>query len=272
MMASTASRYVELAKQLHPRLQRFLAKYPPNQILPKTTRENTIKDGATPNPFLPHKHPATGKWQEPEFSLRRQAELVKLAREAGIEELLPFTHKGTEERIRKRVEEGLQVKGTGVGQKVKGHLHERMLAAKYAPPSPHPPPPVPPRLARARPVDADDACLQDEQEERRHVGHAETGQRVAEGKSHPQVAREPLWHTDAARRRGPRGGGSGRDKGHRYFCSGGTISTPARRPCNSMYELLRNQEHQNTNNHHNPPPLALVSSRPQTRGSLRAME
>ncbi|KAK7970773.1 54S ribosomal protein L25 [Apiospora saccharicola] len=126
-----ASRYVELAKQMHPRLQRFFAKYPPTQILPRTMAENTIKDGAAANPFLPHKHPATGRWQDPEFSLRRQAELVKLARTEGLEELLPFTHKGTEERIRKRVEEGLQVKGTGVGQKVKGHLHERMLFTKY---------------------------------------------------------------------------------------------------------------------------------------------
>ncbi|KAH8162371.1 hypothetical protein CIB48_g5877 [Xylaria polymorpha] len=128
---ATNMRFVELAKQMHPRLQRFFAKYPPNQILPTSTRTNTIKDGATPNPFLPHKHPVTGKWHDPEFSLRRQAELVKLAREEGVEELLPFTSKGTEERIRHRVEYGLQVRGTGVGQKVKGHRHERMLATKY---------------------------------------------------------------------------------------------------------------------------------------------
>ncbi|RYC56043.1 hypothetical protein CHU98_g10173, partial [Xylaria longipes] len=51
-------------------------------------------------------------------------------REEGVEELLPFTSKGTEERIRHRVEHGLRVRGTGVGQKVKGHLHERMLATK----------------------------------------------------------------------------------------------------------------------------------------------
>ncbi|KAI1859746.1 hypothetical protein JX265_010195 [Neoarthrinium moseri] len=131
-MAAVANRYVELAKAIHPRLQRFLAKYPPTQILPVNTRANSLQaqEGAVPNPFLPHKHPVTGKWQEPEFSLRRQAELVKLAREAGVEELLPFTNKGTEERIRKRVEEGLRVKGTGVGQKVKGHHHERMLAPR----------------------------------------------------------------------------------------------------------------------------------------------
>ncbi|KAI0196849.1 hypothetical protein F4808DRAFT_301499 [Astrocystis sublimbata] len=124
--------YVELGKQLHRRLQRFLAKYPPTQILPANTRTNTaqVEQGLTPNPFLPFKHPITGKWHDPEVSLRRQAELVKLAREEGVEELLPFTHKGTEERVRVRVEQGLRVRGTGVGQKVKGHLHERMLATK----------------------------------------------------------------------------------------------------------------------------------------------
>ncbi|KAL7629249.1 hypothetical protein AAE478_000769 [Parahypoxylon ruwenzoriense] len=149
---ATNTRYVELAKQLHPRLQRFFAKYPPTQILPASTRTNTIKDGATPNPFLPHKHPVTGKWHNPEFSLRRQAELVKLAREQGVEELLPFTSKGTEERIRTRVEEGLRVRGTGVDQSVKGHLHERMLATKYV----------------------------DGEEKNCHAGHAETRQAVAE--------------------------------------------------------------------------------------------
>ncbi|KAI1345244.1 hypothetical protein F5Y15DRAFT_365346 [Xylariaceae sp. FL0016] len=132
MASAVNTRFVELAKQLHPRLQRFLAKYPPTQILPANTRANTTAraDGATPNPFLPHKHPVTGRWQDPEFSLRRQAELVKLAREEGVEELLPFSAKGTEERIRHRVEHGLRVRGTGIGQRVKGHLHERMLAAK----------------------------------------------------------------------------------------------------------------------------------------------
>ncbi|KAI0898423.1 hypothetical protein F4806DRAFT_458329 [Annulohypoxylon nitens] len=129
-MAAVNTKFVELAKTLHPRLTRFFAKYPPNQILPSSTRTNTIANGATPNPFLPHKHPVTGKWHDPEFSLRRQAELVKLAREQGVEELLPFTSKGTEERIRHRVEHGLRVRGTGVGQSVKGHKYERMLTAK----------------------------------------------------------------------------------------------------------------------------------------------
>lgn len=51
--------------------------------------------------------------------------LVKLARAHGLEELLPPTVKGTEFRIQKRAEHGLRVKGTGVGQRVKGKGWER---------------------------------------------------------------------------------------------------------------------------------------------------
>jgi hypothetical protein len=43
---------------------------------------------------------------------------------------LPFTVKGTEERIRKRVENGLRVKGTGIGQRVKGKESERTMKAR----------------------------------------------------------------------------------------------------------------------------------------------
>ncbi|GKT83217.1 hypothetical protein Ct61P_01067 [Colletotrichum tofieldiae] len=81
----------------------------------------------TSNPFSPQKHAVTGKWHDPVYSLRRQAEIVKLARQHGVEELLPPTVKGTEYRIAHRVEHGLRVKGTGVGQKVKGKIHERMV-------------------------------------------------------------------------------------------------------------------------------------------------
>lgn len=42
-----------------------------------------------------------------------------------MEDLLPYTVKGTEERLIRRQEQGLRVKGTGVGQKVKGKLWER---------------------------------------------------------------------------------------------------------------------------------------------------
>ena len=57
---------------------------------------------------------------------------MKLARQHGVEELLPSTLKGTQERIRRRVENGLRVKGTGVGQRVKGKEAERTMRARYA--------------------------------------------------------------------------------------------------------------------------------------------
>lgn len=53
-----------------------------------------------------------------------------MARANGVEELLPYTTKGTEERIQRRVEHGLRVKGTGVGQKVKGKLWERTMKGR----------------------------------------------------------------------------------------------------------------------------------------------
>lgn len=90
------------------------------------------QDGLTvPSPFRAQKNPVTGKWHDPVFSLRRQAELVKLARQHGVEELLPYTVKGTEEKLRRRAENGLRVKGTGVGQRVKGKESERTLKGRY---------------------------------------------------------------------------------------------------------------------------------------------
>ena len=133
-MAAAATKNVQLALALPTRLRTFLARYPPASILPAGTTPETHKTAyqeETPNPFMPLKHPVTGRWHDPKYSLRRQAELVKLAREHGVEELLPFTNKGTETRLSKRVELGLRVRGTGVGQKVKGHKHERQLAVKY---------------------------------------------------------------------------------------------------------------------------------------------
>jgi len=142
-MSMRADHYVKLAKALPPRLSKFFARYPPPAILPRPAGEPlpTLPPTATPkekdailpypNPFKCHKNPATGKWHDPVFSLRRQADLVKLARNHGVEELLPHTVKGTEERLRRRVENGLRVKGTGVGQKVKGKASERTMKGRY---------------------------------------------------------------------------------------------------------------------------------------------
>jgi hypothetical protein len=137
---ATIQHHVALARSLPPRLLKFFARYPPPAIIPaaSTTSDNPNSATPTPNaseaapsPFKPHKFAITGKWHDPKFSLRRQAELVKLARQYGVEELLPHTVKGTAEKLRRREQNGLRVKGTGVGQRVKGKEWERTLKGRY---------------------------------------------------------------------------------------------------------------------------------------------
>jgi large subunit ribosomal protein L25 len=156
-----AKQYIDLARGLHPRLQKFFAQYPPKAILPPsafstttsplpsttsssippTSPEASTESLDTPlgdietlgfvNPFRSQKHAVTGNWHDPIFSLRRQADLAKLARKYGVEQLLPPTIKSSDERLRRRVENGLRVKGTGIGQKVKGKASERTLKGRY---------------------------------------------------------------------------------------------------------------------------------------------
>ena len=83
-----------------------------------------------PNPFLPKKIFSTGKWMGPRYGLRIQADLVKLAKKYNVEALLPPGPKSTEYKEAKRTERGLRIKGTGIGQKVKGHKWERTMEAK----------------------------------------------------------------------------------------------------------------------------------------------
>lgn len=125
--AATAAQYISLAKTLPAKLQRFLARYPPPQFAAPQTGYQTD----TTNPFFPHRHEASGNLHDPVFSARRQADLVKLARDHGVEELLPHGRKRTEVRLAYKVRLGWRGKGTGIGQKVKGHKHERQLEPKY---------------------------------------------------------------------------------------------------------------------------------------------
>ncbi|KAI9037009.1 mitochondrial 54S ribosomal protein mL59 [Aspergillus affinis] len=87
-------------------------------------------DPEHPNPFLPHKNFRTGKWISPRYGLRTQADLVKLAVKYNVEALLPPGRKSTEFKETRRAERGLQIKGTGIGQKVKGHKWERTMEAR----------------------------------------------------------------------------------------------------------------------------------------------
>lgn len=146
-MAATAEAYVKLAQSLPPQLLRFFTRYQPRvinhstSIAPSTNTDsdtnskdrqaaivqNILAPSDRPNPFRSQKNLETGRWHEPIYSLRRQADLVKMARANGVEELLPPTIKGTEARFQKRAKHGLRVKGTGVGQKIKGKLWERTM-------------------------------------------------------------------------------------------------------------------------------------------------
>ena len=79
------------------------------------------------NPFLPWKNPESGRWRGATVGLRTQADLVKIAKKHGVEALLPPGPKSTEFKEQRILEKGLRVKGTGEGQKVKGHKWERMM-------------------------------------------------------------------------------------------------------------------------------------------------
>lgn len=115
---ASAAEFVSLAKSLPPRLTRFFARYPPG-----------THDHVRVNPFKPTVHLVTHKWHNPVYSLRRQAELCKLARQYGVEELLPPSRKSSaakEEIHQKRLEKGLGV----ALEKVKGHKWERTLKSR----------------------------------------------------------------------------------------------------------------------------------------------
>lgn len=138
-MAAPGERYIKLAQSLPPQLLRFfqrnqahIADYFANAAKKVTpTSAGTFAESSKhPNPFRSQKNLETGRWHDPIYSLRRQADLVKLARANGVEELLPPTVKGTEARIQKRAANGLRVKGTGYGQKVKGKLWERTMKGR----------------------------------------------------------------------------------------------------------------------------------------------
>jgi large subunit ribosomal protein L25 len=159
---------IELAKTLPPRLLRFFQRYPPPALFPSitssiaaTTPETPTAAASTidatapiaeistpdslpgtetttppasdlpfPNPFLPTKNFTTGRWHGPVYGLRKQADLVKLASEHGVVDLLPWTIKKPGEKEARRIERGLLVKGTGEGQKVKGKLWERTMKGR----------------------------------------------------------------------------------------------------------------------------------------------
>ncbi|CUM65526.1 uncharacterized protein PRCAT00003172001 [Priceomyces carsonii] len=78
----------EAFKRLPQKLHNFFIKYPPRPFADYSATPSTITDPKM-NPFLANKNPETGRWQEPRFSLRRSADLFKMAYKFGIHDLLP---------------------------------------------------------------------------------------------------------------------------------------------------------------------------------------
>jgi large subunit ribosomal protein L25 len=57
--------------------------------LPPATNPDISGALRLPNPFVPRRNPETGRWAPPKYSLRRQADLVKRAKEADMLHFLP---------------------------------------------------------------------------------------------------------------------------------------------------------------------------------------
>ena len=148
---------IDIAQKLPTRLLTFFARYPPQSYSTRftaSTPDNPAKPNPLPdsaptsltealpqsdtapspnlfrNPFAPWQNPFTKRWRGPAIGLRRQAELYRIAENCGVEELLPPSIKSREYRLLRAEEKGNRVKGTGVGQKVKGHKWERTMKGK----------------------------------------------------------------------------------------------------------------------------------------------
>ncbi|KAG8966973.1 54S ribosomal protein L25, mitochondrial [Tulasnella sp. 419] len=59
------------------------------EFLSLTSNRSTNSAINAPNPFLPTLNTATGRWVPPRYSLRRQAQLVRSAKDSGTLSLLP---------------------------------------------------------------------------------------------------------------------------------------------------------------------------------------
>lgn len=78
----------EAFSKLPQKLHNFFIKHPPRPFIQYAEKPTTIDDPAK-NPFLPNKNPESGRWHDAKYSLRRQADIYKLAYKFGIQDLLP---------------------------------------------------------------------------------------------------------------------------------------------------------------------------------------
>ncbi|EDK41629.1 hypothetical protein PGUG_05727 [Meyerozyma guilliermondii ATCC 6260] len=75
-------------KHLPQKLHNFFVRYPPRPFAQYSSSPSTL-DKPEMNPFLPNKNAQTGRWHGPKYSLRRSADLYKMAYKFGIADLLP---------------------------------------------------------------------------------------------------------------------------------------------------------------------------------------
>ena len=120
MPGTNMKQYFDL---LPAQLKNFFKKYPPNV---KYSDKPTVISAPDANPFLPNKNPVTGKYHEPNYSLRRMSDLYKLAYNYGIHDMLPPTKKLFFEE---KYENKKFMKGVLLP---KGHKHERIHEQKIA--------------------------------------------------------------------------------------------------------------------------------------------
>lgn len=78
----------EAFAKLPQKLHNFFIKYPPRPFATYLEKPSTLGDPLL-NPFLPNKNTESGKWHEPKYSLRRSADLYKMAYKFGLQDLLP---------------------------------------------------------------------------------------------------------------------------------------------------------------------------------------
>lgn len=78
----------EAFSKLPQKLHNFFIKYPPRPYAEYSSKPS-ILGASDVNPFLPTKNPESGRWRGAQYSLRRSADLFKLAKKFGLQDLLP---------------------------------------------------------------------------------------------------------------------------------------------------------------------------------------
>ncbi|RKP32283.1 hypothetical protein METBISCDRAFT_21552 [Metschnikowia bicuspidata] len=84
MSLTAKEAFTKLPQKLHT----FFIKHPPRPLAQYASTPSTISDPHK-SPFLPNKNEESGRWHAAKYSLRRSADLYKMALKFGIADLLP---------------------------------------------------------------------------------------------------------------------------------------------------------------------------------------